>query len=81
VPEDGRVQGRALWQADEVDGVTYLERTSGLTPGAIADVTIEGADDDGDFFATVSRVATAAPLVAHHRRLLPLATTVGSFGQ
>jgi ribosomal protein S12 methylthiotransferase len=74
-------QGRTIWQADDVDGVTHLEPGAGLTPGAFADVVIDSVDDEGDFRARVTRVMTAPRPAAPARRQLPLAVTIGSFGR
>jgi ribosomal protein S12 methylthiotransferase len=81
--EDAPARGRTIWQADDVDGVTYLESPVRLTPGALADVTIESVDEDGDFWARVVHVAAAAPPAptARRRRQLPVALTIGSFGR
>jgi ribosomal protein S12 methylthiotransferase len=80
IGEDGTVQGRTLWQADDVDGVTYIEG-NGLRAGALAEVTIHSVSDDGDFGASLARI-TAAPLPpARRTRQLPVAATIGSFGR
>jgi ribosomal protein S12 methylthiotransferase len=83
----GGVRARLSWQADDIDGVTYLDRHD-LAPGTIVEVHVDEVIDDYDFRATVRRVISTAPL--HHpeesaRRRLPLAAsgagTVGSFGR
>ena len=81
VAGDAPAQGRTIWQADDIDGVTYLEPLAGLTPGAFADVVIDSVDDEGDFRGRVTRVMTAPRLAAPARRPLPLAVTIGSFGR
>jgi ribosomal protein S12 methylthiotransferase len=81
VGEDGTVQGRMLWQADDVDGVAYIEGRNRLRPGTLADVTIRGVSDDGDFSAMLARVTAAPALAARRTRQLPVATTIGSFGR
>jgi ribosomal protein S12 methylthiotransferase len=81
VDEDAAVQSRTLWQADEVDGVTYLDGTHGLRPGTLADVTIRGVTDDGDFNASLARITAPRPAPARRTRQLPIATTIGSFGR
>ena len=81
VGDDGRVQGRTLWQADDVDGATYIEEMDGLRPGTLADVTIRGVSDDGDFTATVARVTAAQVGRSRRTRHLPVAVTIGSFGR
>ena len=81
VADDGTVQGRVVWQADDVDGVTYIDG-SGLRPGMLADVTIRAADEDGDYTASLTRIAAGAPAPARRLRHLPLAAaTIGSFGR
>ena len=72
--------GRLPWQADDVDGVTFIDER--LTPGEFADVAVEEVVDDYDFRASlVNRIASApvrAPAAA--RRVLPVAT-IGSYGR
>jgi ribosomal protein S12 methylthiotransferase len=76
-------RARLSWQADDIDGITYLDRHD-LPPGTIAEVRVDGVVDDYDFRATVRRVlspaATNAALGgpaaeggARPRRQLPLA--------
>jgi ribosomal protein S12 methylthiotransferase len=79
--DDGTAQGRVIWQADEVDGVTYIEGGDRLPPGALADVTIRGVTDEGDFAASLTRVTAAPAAPARRRRHLPVAATIGSFGR
>ena len=81
VGEDGTVQGRMLWQADDVDGVAYIEGRNRLRPGTLADVTIRGVSDDGDFSAVLARVTAAPAVPARRTRQLPVAATIGSFGR
>jgi ribosomal protein S12 methylthiotransferase len=81
VADDGTVQGRVLWQADDIDGVTHIERGEQLRPGALADVTIRSVSDDGDFAASLARITAAATSPARHTRHLPVAATIGSFGR
>jgi ribosomal protein S12 methylthiotransferase len=80
---DGDAQARTVWQADDVDGIAYLQGAESLAPGTIVDAVIEGIEDDVDFRATVLRVADA-PVVARaiRTRALPvMSTTIGSFGR
>jgi hypothetical protein len=44
-------------------------------------VTIRGVSDDGDFTASLARVAATPPAPARRTRHLPVATTIGSFGR
>jgi ribosomal protein S12 methylthiotransferase len=74
------VQARTTWQADDIDGVTYVTGGAGLLPGTFADVSIDDVVEDVDFRASLVRVVhtVSAPRVA---RLLPVLGTVGSFGR
>jgi ribosomal protein S12 methylthiotransferase len=79
--ETGRAQGRAPWQADDVDGVTRL--TTDARAGDFVDAIIDAVEDDYDFAATALRVVERAHVPARPARLgrvLPV-TTVGSFGR
>jgi ribosomal protein S12 methylthiotransferase len=80
VHDDGTVQARAVWQADDVDGVTYVEGPA-LRSGMLADVTIHGVSDDGDFAASLARIAASPPAPVRRTRRLPLAAPIGSFGR
>ena len=80
--ETGRAQGRAPWQADDVDGVTRL--TTNATPGDFVEVEIDAVEDDYDFAATAVRIVerTGPPRRAvRGGRVLPVTTTAGSFGR
>jgi ribosomal protein S12 methylthiotransferase len=80
---DGEAQGRTVWQADDVDGIAYVDGGASLAPGTIIEARIEGVEDDVDFRATLMRVVDAPQPAARRRtRALPmLATTIGSFGR
>ena len=75
-------EGRVLWQADDIDGITRL---SGSVPaGAMVDVTLEGVVDDFDFQARVERVTLAPPeRRPASGRALPVVGGIvhGSFGR
>lgn len=80
--ETERAVARLPWQADDVDGVTYLDIP--LRPGTLVEVTPTEVVDDYDFEATVVRVvdAPAPSTSATIGRQLPLvSTTIGSFGR
>ncbi len=81
VQDDGMVQARTIWQADDIDGVTWLDADAAL-PGTLVDVVIEDVDDY-DFRARVAGIVGPSPTPAPaRRRALPLAaTTTGSFGR
>jgi ribosomal protein S12 methylthiotransferase len=76
-------EGRTLWQADDIDGITRLRGNA--APGAIVEVRIDEVVDDYDFAATVERVImapVAAPDAARSRALPVLSgVTNGSFGR
>lgn len=76
----GKSMGRLPWQADDVDGITYLDET--VNPGEFADVAVEDVVDDYDFRATViRRVDSISPkAVPGLSRALPM-VTVGSYGR
>jgi ribosomal protein S12 methylthiotransferase len=80
--EGGPLQGRTLWQADDIDGIT---RIAGDAPaGAIVDVALESVEDDYDFAARLVRVVSAPDAATRPRgRALPLLAgiTAGSFGR
>jgi len=80
---DGEAQARTVWQADDVDGVTFLDGAESLAPGTIVDAVIEGIEDDVDFRAALLRVVDKpAARVASRSRALPvMAMTIGSFGR
>ncbi len=81
VHEDGAVQARTIWQADDIDGVTWLPAGAGA-PGALLDVRIDGVDDY-DFQASVVGVVSVPAAAPVRRRELPLAAmaSMGSFGR
>lgn len=79
---DGVSVGRLPWQADDVDGVTFLDEVH--PPGTLAEVAVGGVVDDYDFRASMVRVISAepAPKIVPGRRSLPMAAiTVGSYGR
>ena len=79
---DGEAQGRTVWQADDVDGIAFIQGAERLAPGTIVDVVIEGIEDDVDFIATLLRVVDAPSAAPKRVRSLPmLATSIGSFGR
>jgi len=75
--EQGR-RARLPWQADDIDGITELDRE--VEPGALVEVDVTGTDDY-DFTANVVRVVSApAPPPAAAPRYLPVAS-IGAFGR
>lgn len=94
--DEAPAQGRAPWQADDVDGVTWLE--GDVVPGTFVEARVEAVVDDYDFEATVLRSLDAPAPRAARTRALPMvalpagaspvaapgerpATSVGSFGR
>jgi hypothetical protein len=70
-------QARTQAQADDIDGVTWLEGDA--VPGSIVSVRLEDVVEDYDFRATVMRTldeprTSAAP----RRRPLPMAGVAGT---
>ncbi len=78
-----RAQGRLEIQADDIDGVTWLDSDPGYPPGTVLEVHPHALEDDFDFVATAGRVLTpSAGIMTRARRPLPLASTsLGSFGR
>jgi ribosomal protein S12 methylthiotransferase len=77
VTEDG-VQARMPWQADDIDGVTWLDRGD---VGQLVEVRVADVVDDYDFRATVQRVVMEMQVVKRTRALPLAATSMGSFGR
>ena len=76
-------QARAPWQADDVDGVTWVRTEA--APGAFVEARIDEVVDDYDFAATALRTVDV-PVVARptlRTRALPMVafSSVGSFGR
>jgi ribosomal protein S12 methylthiotransferase len=83
----GQARARMSWQADDIDGITYLDRGD-LEPGTIVEARVEQVVDDYDFQVSVECVVSDGPSrrsEAPARRLLPIApnigVTAGSFGR
>ena len=81
----GGVMARNVWQADDVDGVTWVEGgDESLVPGTLIEVRLDDVVDDYDFAASLVRVVSApttgrAPAA---RRALPVVGhSIGSFGR
>ena len=81
--DDGVVEARTVWQADDIDGITMLDNAEGLAPGTIVDVRVDDVVDDVNFAATVLRVSSAASAASPRRRGLPIAAgaSITSFGR
>jgi ribosomal protein S12 methylthiotransferase len=76
-----RLEARAVWQADDIDGITWLEGDA--MPGSIVDMTITGVQDDYDFVATQHAVVATPALRVGTRTPLPVVSlmSIGSFGR
>ncbi len=78
----GLAVARLPWQADDIDGVTFLDER--YTPGTLLEVIPREVVDDYDFSAETIRVISApvGDIRVSLRRQLPLvSTTIGSFGR
>jgi ribosomal protein S12 methylthiotransferase len=78
-------RARLACQADDIDGITMLDRCD-LPAGSIVEVHVDDVVDDYDFAATVRRIRSvpSAPAPPPRRGMLPVAaaaTTAGSFGR
>ena len=76
-----RLEARAIWQADDIDGITLL--AGDAAPGSIVDMTITAVQDDFDFLATQRAVLATRTAPVHARASLPVVSlpTIGSFGR
>jgi ribosomal protein S12 methylthiotransferase len=92
--DTGLAVARLPWQADDIDGVTWLDHA--LAPGTLATVAVNEVVDDYDFRASVRGVVSAPsetragagagePLadggMAARRALPVMSGTIGSFGR
>ncbi len=84
-PDTNLAVARLPWQADDIDGVTYLD--DALEPGTFVEVAVEDVVDDYDFQASIIRVVNAPTRILSSdstkgRQALPmLSTSIGSFGK
>jgi ribosomal protein S12 methylthiotransferase len=79
---DGVSVGRLPWQADDVDGVTYLDEVQ--APGTLLEVAVKDVVDDYDFNASVVGLISSdsGSVQSKPRRNLPMAAiTIGSYGR
>ncbi|MBM3899115.1 MAG: hypothetical protein FJ362_03015, partial [Gemmatimonadetes bacterium] len=70
------------WQADDIDGVTWVRTVA--TPGSLIETRVTAVQDDYDFTADFVRTLEmpAVPSAAPARgRTLPVAPSIGSFGR
>jgi ribosomal protein S12 methylthiotransferase len=79
---EGPAMARAPWQADDVDGVTWVDTDA--PAGSFVEVEIDEVVDDYDFAATARRVLDAPVRAPRRTRALPMVaagSTAGSFGR
>ena len=79
----GVAEARAVWQADDIDGVTHVQTDA--RPGSVIDVRIDDVIDDYDFAATELALVNAPAVVpVKLARSLPMfaaVNSIGSFGR
>ncbi len=84
VQPGGVVEGRAFWQADDIDGVTRIVCDGAVPPpGSLVDAAIERVADDYDFEASLVRVISSPETVrpARTRALPVMSVSLGSYGR
>ena len=76
-----KLEARAMWQADDIDGITWLDGDA--RPGSIVEMTITGVQDDFDFVAAQTAVLSDPPSTTRRPASLPVLepTSIGSFGR
>ena len=78
----GGSQARLPWQADDIDGITFLDEEH--APGTFLDVAVEEVVDDYDFRASVICITDQPRAKTGIRSLLTLPVlhaTIGSYGR
>lgn len=76
-----RVQARTAFQADDIDGVTWVSGADDIRPGAFIDVRLDDVVDDVDFAATFVGAVSVPAVRPRAARALPVMSTIGSFGR
>jgi ribosomal protein S12 methylthiotransferase len=79
--DDDTVQARTKFQADDIDGVTYVSGAEGIAPGTFADVRLDEVIEDVDFAASLVHVVSAPQQPPRRARALRVLESVGSFGR
>jgi ribosomal protein S12 methylthiotransferase len=79
--DDDVVQARTQWQADDIDGVTYVSDAGEIEPGSFIDVCLEDVLEDVDYAASFAGTVSAPTRRAGATRALPVFGSVGSFGR
>ena len=81
-PAGEPVEARAPWQADDIDGVTYLEDAGDVRPGDFVQARLTSMIDDYSYGALVAGPSERAGVVPRRGLRLPMAVgTAGSFGR
>jgi ribosomal protein S12 methylthiotransferase len=79
---DGQqVQARTAFQADDIDGVTWVTGGTDLAPGMFIDVRLDEVVEDVDFNATFVAAVSAPSARPKPARSLPVMSSIGSFGR
>jgi ribosomal protein S12 methylthiotransferase len=80
---EGVIEGRAVFQADDIDGVMRISCGGAVPPaGSILEVAVERVVDDYDFQGSLVRVVSQPATPASRARALPvLGATLGSYGR
>jgi ribosomal protein S12 methylthiotransferase len=81
--DETTVQARTAWQADDIDGVTYVRGAERIVPGTLIDVRLDEVVEDVDFAATFERVVSAPRAsirAARSLRVLGMVAGVSSMG-
>ena len=79
--DDEQTQARTMWQADDIDGVTYVVDATDVIPGSFVDVRLDAVVDDVDFAASFERTVSAPSEPARRARVLPVMGSIGSYGR
>jgi ribosomal protein S12 methylthiotransferase len=77
----GTVQARTTFQADDIDGITYVRDARGIAPGTFIDVRLDEVADDVDMLATFSEVVAPPARASKPHRMLRVLGSAGSYGQ
>ena len=79
--DDDVVQARTVWQADDIDGVTYVTGAEGILPGTFVDVRLDEVVDDVDFSSSLVSIVSMPAAPPRRARTLPVMGSIGSFGR
>ncbi len=77
--EGAPAQARTDAQADDIDGVTWVETDA--PPGSLIEVRLDSVVDDYDFSATQMREVERFSAVRPRRRELPMMSSAGAYGR